>query len=281
MKDKITGVIVTRNRAKDLNECLQSLVNQTQLPDKVLIVNNNSEDDTSKVVKSFSDGLRIKEVIEEKIGYSHAYNRGLTESKTKWVVYIDDDCVAEKNWFEQVNKAVNKFKSKNKITAILGKSENYYDKNIYACAFQYGNDLWREENLDSKGNLLSYEILDSRNIVYNTKLLYDNDIHFDTKLVYGSEDSDLGLQIQAKGLKAVYNPKIIVCHKEPNTLKHFLLRKKTYKKSNELFRNLKKYKKVEKKEITAIKKLEIFKEATKKLNIAQKPGTATLIKFLG
>jgi len=217
----ITVVIVTRNRAKDLKECLESLARQKVLPEEVMVINNNSDDNTSEVIAVFKNRLKIEEYIEDKIGYSYVYNRGLKEAKTDWVAFIDDDCVAKRNWYEQIIKSIRRLSNCSKIVSILGQSKNYYSDNVFACLFQYGNVLWREENMRFSREIINYEILDSRNIVHNKKLLNDNKIKFDERLIYGSEDCDLGLQIQNKNLKAKYVVAMIAYHKEPSNLKDF------------------------------------------------------------
>src|SRR3989338_128763 len=110
MDHSITVAIVTRNRARDLRDCLQSLLHQALLPGKILIVNNNSSDQTPDVIKEFSDALPITEVIEKKTGYPTVYNRAIQEATTTWVAFVDDDCVADTGWYSEVLKAIKRFR---------------------------------------------------------------------------------------------------------------------------------------------------------------------------
>lgn len=93
----MTIIICTYNRAELLADCLESLTEQTgaEADWSVLVVDNNSPDDTATVAESFRGrlpGLRI--VTETQQGLSFARNRGFREATTDWVVYLDDDAKA-------------------------------------------------------------------------------------------------------------------------------------------------------------------------------------------
>lgn len=58
---KVTAVIVTYNRKKDLLRCLQAVLSQTQKIDDVVIVNNASTDGTyEELCKFFSNNVERK-----------------------------------------------------------------------------------------------------------------------------------------------------------------------------------------------------------------------------
>lgn len=227
MDQSITVAIVTRNRANDLRDCLDSLVGQTLVPKNILIVNNNSTDHTEKVIHQFASILPIRAVVEKKTGYPAVYNRALKEVKTRWVAFIDDDCAADKQWYGELVKAIKRFKG---YGAVAGPSQNYYPDNVYACAFQFAYEYWRLRSID-KTSVLDYRALDSRNIIYNKQLLSQLKITFDEAFSIGAEDSDTGLQIQENGLQAAYVRDVIVYHKEPTSWRSFWRKKKNQAKA--------------------------------------------------
>ena len=67
----------------------------------VIIVDNNSCDDTQKVIKSMREYIPIKlnTVIEKRQGLSIARNTGITNSRADYVIFIDDDVLVENNLF--------------------------------------------------------------------------------------------------------------------------------------------------------------------------------------
>jgi len=108
-KPLISVVICTYNRARLLTLCLQSLVDQTldKLFYEVLIINNNSTDDTHAVSMEFCrlhSNFRL--FNEPRQGLSHARNRGCQEAAGEYVAYIDDDGKASRNWTEMINSFI-------------------------------------------------------------------------------------------------------------------------------------------------------------------------------
>lgn len=98
-------MICTYNRAWILGECLSSLTQQIdhQLAKsiEIIVVNNNSTDDTDSLVKGFEEPY-IHFIQETKQGLSHARNKGLQEAKGKWVAYLDDDATARPDWIKRI-----------------------------------------------------------------------------------------------------------------------------------------------------------------------------------
>ncbi len=230
MNQSITVAIVTRNRAHDLRECLQSLVQQTVSLAHIIVINNASSDNTSEIIQNFEKLLPVREIFEKKVGYPDVYNRALKEVKTTWIAFIDDDCVADIRWYSEVVKATKLYTG---YTAILGTSTNYYSKNPYACAMQFSNEWWRRQSITGT-QIIDYMCLDSRNIVYNGQFLKKHHIKFDKLFIGGGEDSDLGLQIKHKRLQVVFVGRMIVHHKEPQNFRFYLNKKYQYYQSQQL-----------------------------------------------
>jgi len=96
----ISVVIVTLNRAELLQDALVSLVRQERQPDEVIVVNNGSTDNTKEIVLSFRNKLKIKYIYEGQRGIPHARNAGIGNATKDIIAFIDDDCVADKNWLK-------------------------------------------------------------------------------------------------------------------------------------------------------------------------------------
>lgn len=95
---KVTFIICTYNRSDYLDDTLRSLQRQSlsDLQVEVLVVDNNSTDDTPTIVqrhqKSYSkDHKPIRYIKESNQGLSHARNRGIAEAKASCIVFLDDD----------------------------------------------------------------------------------------------------------------------------------------------------------------------------------------------
>lgn len=211
---------------------------QSVVLDQLVVVDNNSSDNTQEIIKNLQKNscFPIKYVLEKRLGYPTIYNRGLKEAKYNWVAFIDDDCVAEIDWFERIKKRVFLDKSQDLI-AILGFADTYQKNNVFSLVTNFFDYIWKEAGHFS-GRVTDFEILDNKNIIYNKKLLLKNFISFDATRIEemngASEDCDLGRQIGLVDGKAFYDKKIIVSHKDPDNFLWFL---KKYLFSVEAYRS--------------------------------------------
>ncbi len=110
---KLSVIVCTYNRSKLLGRCLDSLVNQT-LPSgelEIIIVDNNSTDDTRRIAENYVHGhANIRVADESKQGLSHARNRGWHEANGAFVAYVDDDARVPRDWAERVVRAFEEIK---------------------------------------------------------------------------------------------------------------------------------------------------------------------------
>lgn len=219
----ISVVVVTKNREKDLQECLGSLLCQSLAVDEIIVIDNNSTDNTREIVGFFSQSSKIplRYFCENKKGYPFVRNLGLKKAKGEWVAFIDDDCVAHSTWYENIKLSVRKHFQ---AAAIVGQSETYFSKNIVSVLSFIVDSYWKLNRIEGN-KILDYEILDTKNIVYNKVWLNKNKLQFNEKLAkyfLGTcEDIDLGLSLFAKGGVAFYSAKMRVFHKDPTDLKKF------------------------------------------------------------
>ena len=116
----VSVVVCTYNRADLLTGCLDSLKSQTlsESSYEVIVIDNNSGDQTQEVAKKFVAQIaNLRIILEEKQGLSHARNRGWQESTGQYVAYLDDDAKAAPDWCEKILAA---FQEKWPDTAAVG-----------------------------------------------------------------------------------------------------------------------------------------------------------------
>ena len=100
-------VIPTFERPDDLRRCLNALkpVNQPQSPAYETIVTDDSRSDSSRVLVE----KEFPEVIWErgkKNGPGGNRNAGASKVSGEWIVFIDDDCIAQKGYLQAYLKAI-------------------------------------------------------------------------------------------------------------------------------------------------------------------------------
>src|SRR4030042_5670392 len=99
----ITVSIQTFNNADTLARTLESLRSLRRPPEvehEILVVDNNSTDNTSQVLDAYAKALtpRLRSVFEPQQGLSHARNRALREARGEIVSFIDEDVIVDPDW---------------------------------------------------------------------------------------------------------------------------------------------------------------------------------------
>jgi glycosyltransferase involved in cell wall biosynthesis len=96
-------IIPTYNRPQGLGQCLESLVSQTADPSlwDVVVVNDGGVD-VRGTVDTFHGRIQAVLLEQPNQGPATARNLGARASKAKWIAFLDDDCVAEPDWVENI-----------------------------------------------------------------------------------------------------------------------------------------------------------------------------------
>jgi len=111
----MTSVIIcTYNRAKSLQKTLHSLAAMTLPADwlwEVIVVDNNSCDDTRAVVAGFARTARfpLRYVFEGRQGLCQARNTGLTVARSEVIAFTDDDVTVAPYWLWHLKRTFDQF----------------------------------------------------------------------------------------------------------------------------------------------------------------------------
>lgn len=107
----ITVVLCTYNRSKYLATALNSaaaLVLPESVEWEILVVDNNSNDQTREVVAQFCKRApsRFRYLFEPQPGLSCARNAGIREARGNILAFMDDDVMVEPNWLQNLTAAL-------------------------------------------------------------------------------------------------------------------------------------------------------------------------------
>lgn len=110
-------IVVTYNRKEKLNKALNRLLNQTIEPEKIIVIDNHSNDGTKQLVLNNYKTEISKKYIEyyylnENIGGSGGFYKGVKIAQNYNVDYIalaDDDAFYENDYFEKIFDIANKY----------------------------------------------------------------------------------------------------------------------------------------------------------------------------
>jgi glycosyltransferase involved in cell wall biosynthesis len=102
---KISCIVPVYNASKYLNQCVDSILNQTYSNFELLLINDGSTDNSGEIcdLKASSDE-RIQVYHIKNKGVSSARNTGIKESKGEYICFIDSDDWINQNTFLEIFK---------------------------------------------------------------------------------------------------------------------------------------------------------------------------------
>jgi glucosyl-dolichyl phosphate glucuronosyltransferase len=232
----ISVVLCTYNRASSIGKSLESLRQMSLPPDlkwELIVVDNNSTDDTRAVVTEFArtSGLKVRYVFEPKQGLCHGRNTGVVSASGEIIAFTDDDVHVAPHWLRELALTFKEFD----CIGLGGKSVPAW------------NGLAKPDWLVtsgpyclSRGPILDFDLGDKAkeirvapwglNMAFR-KTAFERFGLFRTDLdVLGSGgllggDTEFGKRLLNLGEKIVYSPKAVVYHPvaQPRITKNYLL----------------------------------------------------------
>jgi GT2 family glycosyltransferase len=101
-------VVASYNQQETIERCIHSLLNQkTRVPYEVIVV-DSSNNSARKIAEDFVPKIRLIKQ-QSQTGWGKARNIGIRAAKGSFIAFTDTDCVADKNWVENLNKAHQRF----------------------------------------------------------------------------------------------------------------------------------------------------------------------------
>ena len=124
MSFKASVIIPAYNAEKYLKEAIDSIINQTFQDFEVLVINDNSTDNTVNILQSYTD-KRIQILNSQGSGISDALNLGLDSAKGEYIIRMDADDISLPERFEKQIK----YLDENPDIAICGSIAQYFNDN--------------------------------------------------------------------------------------------------------------------------------------------------------
>lgn len=105
-QEAVIAITVTYNRTRTLSKCLEALLTQSRPVDKILVVDNHSNEEESKKLEelvSQSDCIELL-VLKENLGGAGGFEAGMKAAKERWnpdwYWLMDDDAYPRKDCLE-------------------------------------------------------------------------------------------------------------------------------------------------------------------------------------
>ena len=103
---KVSVIIPVYNVEKYIERCLESIVNQTLKEIEIIIINDGSNDETSKKLEKFLGDVRVIYIKTENRGQSAARNKGLKIAKGEYIGFVDSDDYIDLDFYEKLYKRI-------------------------------------------------------------------------------------------------------------------------------------------------------------------------------
>jgi succinoglycan biosynthesis protein ExoM len=222
INDQITVAVCCYNAGHYLPDLIEKLTSQDcPIPFEVLIIDNNSTDNTQEQVSKFAANstIPIRYVQEFEQGIVFARNRAVEESlSSRYLAFIDADEIPKKGWLQSAVKTL----SDETIDCVGGK----VSINLPYRPSWLSDDLlpfYAELNYSNQ----KFRIIDSStpiwtaNIAYNTRI-FQQGLRFDTRYnrkgkgIGGGEDSIMFRYFLQNHFNLVYEPEMEILHLIPD-----------------------------------------------------------------
>jgi glycosyltransferase involved in cell wall biosynthesis len=108
----VSVVICTWNRAALLDQTLENMCHLDVPPGlewELLVVNNNSTDDTESIIARHQGALPLRSLFEGTPGLSNARNRAVGAARGNLVLWTDDDVLVDRQWLVAATEAANRY----------------------------------------------------------------------------------------------------------------------------------------------------------------------------
>tara|TARA_Y100000022_G_C13258671_1_gene381281 strand:- start:933 stop:1775 length:843 start_codon:yes stop_codon:yes gene_type:complete len=173
----------TFNQANFIGNSISSVLCQTEKDFELIIINNYSSDNTSEVVKSFSD-KRIRFFNFKNNGIiAAARNFGIKKSRGKFIAFLDSDDI----WYPKKLEVCNKY---------IKKGYNFISHNVcFKEKFKKDSKIRYKNEFNLNTLLFKGNFIATSSVIIKKTLLNSVNCFSTKKEIINSEDFDLWLRI--------------------------------------------------------------------------------------
>ena len=215
---KVSVIVPVWGVEEYIDKCLNSLVNQTLEDIEIIVVNDESPDNSQLIidnyVKQYPD--KVKSFVKKNGGQGSARNFGLEKATGEYIGYVDSDDYIALDMYEKLYKKAKKEKADVVIC------DNFIDNNGVVIK----EDIYRNLKYTDIQNAF-FGKMAVWNKIYKRDIITKNDIKFKEKVWY----EDLAFT-----LKILVNAKKVVYVDEP--LYYYLIRKGSTMNNSNIVRNM-------------------------------------------
>ena len=213
-KTNFTSIIILNYNGKNfLQDCIDSIIKETNSSYEIIVVDNNSPDKSGELFsKKFPE---IKFILNEhNVGVPEGLNIGIRNASGDFVVLLNNDLIVMPNWLENFFKAYDKTGD----ALYQPKSLKFKDPSILdgtGCMINiFGFGFARDKGLKDEGKYTEQEEISyaSGTCMFAPKKIFDEIGYFDPTFFAYHEELDLGWRARIFGYRSYYVPQTIIHH---------------------------------------------------------------------
>lgn len=108
VNNTVSLIIPVYNAKKYLDKCICSVLNQTEVPDEIILVDDGSTDGSSDICNNYAHKYPFIKVIHKKNGgLGFARNSGLDIATCQYISFLDSDDYLDQDFFQILKAAAN------------------------------------------------------------------------------------------------------------------------------------------------------------------------------
>lgn len=212
----LVSIIIPNWNGRDLLEdCLESLKKQTFKNFEIIVVDNGSKDYSIEgLTNNYPEIVIVK--LDKNYGFAKAINAGVKKSECEFMVFLNNDTVADKDWLKNLVDCAQKYPE---VISVNSKLLNFYDrKKVDGLGIEI-NEVgqarsigWEMEDLGQFCTpFYIFGATGGASIFRRDKFIGLE--MFDEDFFMYSEEVDFAFRAQFKGYKSLFCPAAVVYHK--------------------------------------------------------------------
>lgn len=211
---KVAVIIVNYNGGETLAACLDAVDRQSLTPDRVMLVDNASKDESLAAANARGNGIEIVR-LDSNVGFAAANNRAFELCRDcEYVALLNPDAFPEPGWLEALVRAADESPRAASFASCMLKADEPEILDGTGDAYHVSGLVWRI------GHGEPYKKEGGRKEVFAAcaaAALYRYDaVHsvggFDEDYFCYNEDVDLGFRLRLTGQPCLYVPDAVVRH---------------------------------------------------------------------
>ncbi|MBY6837712.1 glycosyltransferase [Clostridium botulinum] len=208
---EISIIIPAYNVEQYLDECFESLINQTFKDFEIIVINDGSTDSTGYMLDEYSKIIKNLKVVNQKNSGSPGgpRNIGIELAKGNYIFMLDPDDILPYRALEVMHKAI----LKSKADFVCGNYTRFNSKRSWTIK-HISESIFKNEKIttiDEYPNIIINGI--TCNKLYNKEFLKSNNIKYD-EIKKNGEDRIFMLKVYLNSKRIHIIPDIVYCYRE-------------------------------------------------------------------